>query len=163
MLAQGLSFEELPHNCQQPNSTFSQELCALNGTVGPYELKVVISDSTGVIEIKWLVTYTVWHPPVIEEVDEDSTGQTNDNAKSLNLDSNLLILALGSIITLFAFILLFTRRRNSTLKQQVQPNQMPQMFMPPPMYADVPPAPDFSQMGEYVPPSANEWDKSEWK
>ena len=163
MLAQGLSFEELPHNCQQPNSTFSQELCALNGTVGPYELKVVISDSNGVIEIKWLVTYTVWHPPVIEEVDEDSTGQTNDNAKSLNLDSNLLILALGSIITLFAFILLFTRRRNSTLKQQVQPNQMPQMFMPPPMYADVPPAPDFSQMGEYVPPAANEWDKSEWK
>jgi len=135
----------------------------LNGTVGPYELKVVIFDSTGFIEIKWLVTYTVWHPPVIEEVDDEATVQTNDNAKSLNLDSNLIILALGGIVILFTFVLLFTRRQKPTLKQQVQPNQMPQMFMPPPMYADVPPAPDFSQMGEYVPPTANEWDTKQWK
>ena len=168
-LAQGLSFDEAPHNCQQPNNTFSRELCDLNGTVGPYELKVVILDSTGFIEIKWLVTYTVWHPPVLEEVDEGSTVQTNDNAKSLNLDVNLLLLAFGSIVILFAFVVGYHERRrflldrNSTLKQQVQPNQMPQIFMPPPMYADVPPAPDFSQMGEYVPPSANELDKSEWK
>jgi len=28
------------------------------------------------------------------------------------------------------------------------------------MYSDVPAAPDFSQMGEYVPPSNNDWDST---
>jgi len=162
LLAQGLSFEEAPHNCQEPNGTYSQELCALNGTVGPYELKAVIFDSNGFLEIKWLVTYTVWHPPVIEEVDEESTVQTNDNLGS-ELESNLLVWVLGIVVAFLTLTLLFTRRQNSTLKQQVRPKQAPQMFMPPPMYADVPSAPDFSQMDEYVPPPNNEWDINQWK
>jgi len=109
-----------------------------------------------------LVTYTVWHPPVIEEVDEESTVQTNDNLGS-ELESNLLVWVLGIVVAFLTLTLLFTRRQNSTLKQQVRPKQAPQMFMPPPMYADVPSAPDFSQMDEYVPPPNNEWDINQWK
>ena len=161
ILGQGLSFEEPPHNCQQPNSTFSQELCALNGTVEPYEIKVIISDNTGTIEIKWLVTYTVWHPPVIEEVDEESSVQTNKSGLILDLPGIVWVLA--SVVILLVGILLFTRRQSSTLNLQIQPKQAPPLFIPPPKYADVPAAPDFSQMGEYVSPAANDLDTNRWK
>ncbi len=158
IIGQGFMFVEPAHNCQQPNSTFAEELCALNGTVGPYETKVVIFDDVGMLEIEWKITYTVWHPPVIEE--EDTTIQTNKNKKGMTIDSNLIILALGGIVALLGVVLILSRRENSTPQPQIRPKQAPQMFVPPAMYSDVPAAPDFSQMGEYVPPSNNDWDST---
>ena len=55
LLSQGLSFTEQPHNCQDKNASFSQELCALNGTVGPYEIKAVLFDGDDFIETTWMV------------------------------------------------------------------------------------------------------------
>lgn len=163
IIGQGLTFVEPVHNCQQPNSTFSDELCALNGTVGPYETKVVIFDDAGFVEIKWQITYTVWHPPVVEE-EENSTIQTNENEKGMVVDSNLIILILSGIVAILSVVLVISRRQNSAQQPQARPKQAPQMFVPPPMYSDVPAAPDFSQMGEYVPPSKNEWDSTNrWK
>ena len=161
MIGQGLFWGEVPHDCQSPTSPFSQELCALNGTVGPYELKVVLSDNTGSIEIKWLVTYTVWHPPVIEETDDEGALQTNENA--WGFDSNTMIMALGSTVVLLTVILLFSRRQNSTSRQQVRPKQAPPLFIPPPKYADVPTAPDLAQMSQYAPPPSNDWEANRWK
>ncbi|HJL96961.1 MAG TPA: S8 family serine peptidase [Candidatus Poseidoniaceae archaeon] len=158
IIGQGLMFVEPAHNCQQPNSTFAEELCALNGTVGPYETKVVIFDDVGMLEIEWKITYTVWHPPVIE--DEDTTIQTNENKKGMTIDSNLIILALSGIVALLGVVLILSRRQNSTPRPQIRPKQAPQMFVPPARYSDVPAAPDFSQMGEYVPPSNNDWDST---
>ena len=163
IIGQGLTFVEPVHNCQQPNSTFSDELCALNGTVGPYETKVVIFDDAGFVEIKWQITYTVWHPPVVEE-EENSTIQTNESEKGMVVDSNLIILILSVIVAILSVVLVLSRRQNSAQQPQARPKQAPQMFVPPPMYSDVPAAPDFSQMGEYVPPSKNEWDSTNrWK
>ena len=163
IIGQGLTFVEPVHNCQQPNSTFSDELCALNGTVGPYETKVVIFDDAGFVEIKWQITYTVWHPPVVEE-EENSTIQTNESEKGMVVDSNLIILILSGIVAILSVVLVLSRRQNSAQQPQARPKQAPQMFVPPPMYSDVPAAPDFSQMGEYVPPSKNEWDSTNrWK
>ena len=163
IIGQGLTFVEPVHNCQQPNSTFSDELCALNGTVGPYETKVVIFDDVGFVEIKWQITYTVWHPPVVEE-EENSTIQTNENEKGMVVDSNLIIVILSGIVAILSVVLVLSRRQSSAPQPQARPKQAPQMFVPPPMYSDVPAAPDFSQMGEYVPPSKNEWDSTNrWK
>jgi hypothetical protein len=50
------------------------------------------------------------------------------------------------------------------MKLQIEPKQAPPLFIPPPEYAGVPAAPDFSQMGEYVPPpAANDFDTNRWK
>ncbi len=163
LLGQGLSFGEMAHNCQQPNITFSQELCAFNGTLEPYEIKVVISDDTGSIEIKWLVTYTVWHPPVLEEADEKATLETNQNSKGLDFGSYFLVWMLGGVVALLFIVLFITRRQHPNPKQQARPKQAPPLFAPPPMYADVPAAPDFSQLSQYVPPPSNDWDTNQWK
>ena len=163
LLGQGLSFGEMAHNCQQPNTTFSQELCAFNGTLEPYEIKVVISDDTGSIEIKWLVTYTVWHPPVLEEADEKATLETNQNSKGLDFGSYFLVWMLGGVVALLFIVLFITRRQHPNPKQQARPKQAPPLFAPPPMYADVPAAPDFSQLSQYVPPPSNDWDTNQWK
>ena len=163
LISQGLSFSEQPHNCQNQNSSFSQELCALNGTVGPYEIKAVLYDDNGFIETTWAVTYTVWHPPVSEVVEDESVVDISEKDSKADLQSNVLILTLGVIVALLSIVLVFTRRQNSNPKQQTRPKQAPQLFIPPPQYADVPAAPDFSQMGQYAPPSNNDWDTNRWK
>ena len=86
LLSQGLSFTEQPHNCQDKNVSFSQELCALNGTVGPYEIKAVLFDGDDFIEVTWMVTYTVWHPPV-PEVEEEVVDLNEQDSQSI-LQSN---------------------------------------------------------------------------
>ena len=159
LLGQGLSFGEMAHNCQQLNTTFSQELCARNGTLEPYEIKVVVSDDTGSIEIKWLVTYTVWHPPVLEE----AALETNQNSKGLDFGSYFIVWMLGGIVALLVIVLFITRRQHPNPKQQPRPKQAPPLFAPPPMYADVPAAPDFSQLSQYVPPPSNDWETNQWK
>ena len=159
LLGQGLSFGEMAHNCQQLNTTFSQELCARNGTLEPYEIKVVVSDDTGSIEIKWLVTYTVWHPPVLEE----AALEINQNSKGLDFGSYFIVWMLGGIVALLVIVLFITRRQHPNPKQQPRPKQAPPLFAPPPMYADVPAAPDFSQLGQYVPPPSNDWETNQWK
>jgi subtilisin-like proprotein convertase family protein len=161
LLSQGLSFTEQPHNCQDKNASFSQELCALNGTVGPYEIKAVLFDGDDFIETTWMVTYTVWHPPV-PEVEEEVVDLNEQDSQSI-LQSNALIIALGGIVVVLSLVLIFTRRRNSIPRPQKRPMQAPEMFATPPMYGDVPAAPDFSKMGQYVPPSNNDWDSNKWK
>ena len=161
LISQGLSFTEQPHNCQDKNSSFSQELCALNGTVGPYEIKAVLFDGDSFIEITWMVTYTVWHPPA-PEVDKKVIDINEKDSASV-LQSNALVFALGGIVVLLSMILIITRRQNSTPKPQTRPMQAPERFVQPPKYDGVPAAPDFSKMNQYVPPSNNDWDSNKWK
>ena len=109
------------------------------------------------------MTYTVWHPPVSEVVEDESVVDISEKDSKADLQSNVLILTLGVIVALLSIVLVFTRRQNSNPKQQTRPKQAPQLFIPPPQYADVPAAPDFSQMGQYAPPSNNDWDTNRWK
>ena len=163
LVFQGFTFSEQPHNCQQPTSEFSIELCNLNGTVGPYEVKAVVFDDAGFVEVKWSVTYTVWQPPAVEEKEEETTIQTNENEESMTMPENLLVWVLAGVVAVLGIILVFTRRQNSSPKPQARPKQAPAAFVGTQQYSNVPAAPDFSQMGEYVPPSNNEWDTNRWK
>ena len=163
LLAQGFTFSEQPHNCQQPSSEFSIELCALNGSIGPYEVKAVVFDAAGFIEVKWSVTYTVWQPPVVEDEEEETIIQTNENEESSALPENLLIWVLAGVVGVLSLVLVFTRRQNESPKPQARPNQAPAAFVGTQKYSNVPVAPEFSQLGEYVPPSNNDWDTNRWK
>tara|TARA_B110000444_G_scaffold103036_1_gene97301 strand:+ start:30544 stop:33942 length:3399 start_codon:yes stop_codon:yes gene_type:complete len=163
LIAQGLLFEEGVHSCQQPSTTFAEELCALNGTVGPYEIEAVVFDDTGFIEVKWMVTYTVWHPPVVEEKEEEAAIQTNENENGMSLPSNVLVWVLAIVVAVLSLILVLSRRQNASPNHSARPTQAPPVFIPSPKYGDVPAAPDFSQMGAYEPPSNNEWDTNLWK
>ena len=162
MVAQGQTFSEQPHNCQQPLNDFSIELCNLNGTVGPYEIRAVVFDDVGFIEVKWSVTYTVWQPPVVEQ-DEETIIQSNENEEGVALPENLLVWVLAGIVVILSGILVMTRRQNARPIQPNRPKQAPATFIPSQKYSNVPSAPDFSKMGEYVPPSNNEWDTNRWK
>jgi len=107
------------------------------------------------------VTYTVWHPPV-PEVEEDVVDISEKDSESV-LQSNALVFALGGLVVLLSIVLAFTRRQNSIPRPQKRPTQAPELFVPPPIYDGVPAAPDFSKMGQYVPPSNNDWDSNKWK
>tara|TARA_B100001093_G_scaffold68951_1_gene59211 strand:+ start:8184 stop:11630 length:3447 start_codon:yes stop_codon:yes gene_type:complete len=163
----GATFIEAPHSCEQPNETFSIELCALNGTTEPFEVKAVVFDDYGFIETTWSVTYFVWHPPIIVE-DTVSESDASEQATSTVFEDNLLLVALSGIVVILAVILVFTRRQNSKLQPSTRPKQQPAQFAPAPasmpaQYADVMPAPNFSQLGEYTPPTNNQWDTGKWK
>ena len=162
LVAQTLTFSEQPHDCQQPTTAFSVELCNLNGSVGPYEVKAVVFDDTGFIEVKWSVTYTVWKPPVVEEEQEETILQTNENEESLTMPENLLVWVLAGVVAILSAVLVFTRRQNSQPVQQARPKQAPAVFVASQKFSNVPAAPDFSEMGEYVPPSNNDWDTNRW-
>ena len=120
-------------------------------------------DDAGFIEVKWSVTYTVRQPPAVEEKEEQTTIQTNENEESMTVPENLLVWVLAGVVALLSLVLVFTRRQNAPPAQQVRPKQAPAAFVGTQQYSNVPAAPNFSQVGEYVPPSNNDWDTNRWK
>ena len=151
LLSRNLTFEEGPFNCTTTEFGFGGILCAGNGTIGPYTIKVVISDEFETIEQTWKINYFVYHPPIIESAEEQSTVSQFVNALSNNLMTVVIAVLIGLIV-----ILLAVRMRQSKSQGLPSSPPPPQSFgqqMPQyryqqaqPKYGEVPAAPDLTML-----------------
>lgn len=112
-----------PFDCSKNNTGFSAVLCAQNGTVGPYPVSIVITDSSGgQISYSWNVSYIVWHPPEPEEKDEESSDSESDSKADSNLKMGTIAsIIAGSVVIVLLVVLLMIRQGKSDFKPPKQP------------------------------------------
>ena len=82
-----LNYQEGPYNCEASTQGFADELCAMNGTVGPWNYTVVIADERGQASYSWMVSYLVWHPPPppvppVDDPTDESEDEENEEESS---------------------------------------------------------------------------------
>ena len=77
VIHQGFTFTEEMHNCAVQSTPLSVELCALNGTSNPYEMKAVLFEDATFLETNWMVFYTVWNllSPLLQRIQKLSMKQ----------------------------------------------------------------------------------------
>ncbi len=164
LIDEGFTFNEDVHDCEVQSTPLSAELCALNGTSNPYEIKAVLFEDATYIETNWMVFYTVWNPvestPVIEE--QEIVNEAGEGDEVTIFDEYGLVFLLGGIVLLLLIVLLLTRN-NPSRGAVTRPKQAPQGFAIPPAPGSIPSAPNFNNVGEYVPPDNNGWDSDKWR
>jgi len=164
VIHQGFTFTEEMHNCTVQSTPLSVELCALNGTSNPYEMKAVLFEDATFLETNWMVFYTVWNPvePAAAE-DSEIVNEAGDGDEVSILETYGLVIVLSVIVAVLVLVLVLTRR-NSSPKAVSRPKRAPQGFaLPPATIGSIPSAPQFNNVGEYVPPTNNQWDSDKWR
>ena len=122
-ISQQESLNEEVIDCSKNNSGFSAVLCAQNGTVGPYPVIVIISDTNGgQISYSWNLSYTVWHPPEPVISDDDSKDAESDSKSISNLEMGTIAsIIAGSVVVVLLVVLLLVRQGRSGIKPPKQP------------------------------------------
>ncbi|MDP6900103.1 MAG: S8 family serine peptidase [Candidatus Thalassarchaeaceae archaeon] len=118
-----LNYQDGPYNCEASTQGFADELCAMNGTVGPWNYTVVVADERGQASYSWMVSYLVWHPPpppippVDEPTDESEDEEEEEKTTGFVIPWDnpkvQIIVGLSStiVILLFAIIKTGSRKR----------------------------------------------------
>jgi len=126
VVGQGLIFHEDAWPCEDAVNGFGQEICAENGTVGPWNITAVISDGRGEASMTWFVSYLIWHPPPEPEPEQnpDPNGDGNNQSEGGGSedgnvtspfatigDRNLVIAALGGVVVLLLLLVMIAGRK----------------------------------------------------